>query len=109
MKAREMVGGREMVVIEGRSPDGVLERLYFDAETGLLARRYAERQTLLGPMPLQTDFEDYRVVDGIHLPFKIRWALPTREWSMSIGEIRHNVAVEDEKFRPPPANGSSRQ
>jgi hypothetical protein len=108
VKERQMVGGREMVVVEGRSPDGELERLYFDAQTGLLSRRYAESQTLLGPMPLQTSFEDYREVDGINLPFRIRWAVPTRTWSMSIGEMRHNVAVADEKFSPPPITGSSR-
>jgi hypothetical protein len=60
-------------------------------------------------MPTQTSFEDYHEVDGIKLPFRIRWALPTRAWSMSIGEVRHNVAVADEKFSPLPTTGSSPQ
>jgi photosynthetic reaction center cytochrome c subunit len=108
VKERQMVGERETVVVEGRSPDGNLERLYFDLRTGLLIRRHSERPTLLGSMPLQTSFEDYREVDGINIPFTVRWALPTRAWSMRIVEIKHNVPVPDEEFSPP-ATGPSRQ
>lgn len=95
------VGEKEVFVIEANSRSGHPEKLYFDAQTGLLARRYREAKTVLGPFPLQTDYEDYQVVDGVRLPLTIRWSMPGRVWSRRIAEVRHNVAIEDEQFDVP--------
>ena len=78
--------------------------LYFDAQTGLLQRILAITQTLLAPIPEQTDFEDYREVDGVRLPFIIRQSFvdPWVGWTRKFTEIKHNVAVDDAKFNPPP-------
>jgi len=44
---------------------------YFDKSSGLLLRRFSTRETILGPLPEQTDFADYRNIDGVQLPFTI--------------------------------------
>jgi photosynthetic reaction center cytochrome c subunit len=68
-------------VIEASKPaDGPIEKLFFDVKTGLLVRRYTESSTPLGKLPLQTDYEDYRDVDGIKQPFLIHWSFPGRVW-----------------------------
>jgi photosynthetic reaction center cytochrome c subunit len=95
------VGEKEAYVIEATSRLGHPEKLYFDTQTGLLLRRYRETKTVLGPFPLQVDFEDYQVVDGIKLPLTIRWAMPGRVWGRRIAEVKHNVAIEDGQFNPP--------
>ena len=92
------IAEKEAYVIEASSRSGNLERLYFDVQTGLLIRRYRESKTVLGPFPLQTDFEDYQVVDGLKLPLTIRWSMPGRVWGRRIAEVKHNVAIEDGKF-----------
>ena len=92
------VAEKEAYVIEASSRSGNPERLYFDAQTGLLIRRYRESKTVLGPFPLQIDFEDYQVVDGVKLPLTIRWSMPGRVWGRRIAEVKHNVAIEDAKF-----------
>ena len=58
----------------------ILDRyeLFFDVRMGLLVRRYTESETLLGKLPLQTDYEDYRDVGGIKQPFLIHWSMPGR-------------------------------
>ena len=94
------VGDKEAYVIEATSRSGNPERLYFDIQTGLLIRRYRESKTVLGPFPLQTDFEDYQVVDGIKLPLTIRWSMPGRVWGRRIAEVKHNVEIEDGQFNP---------
>jgi hypothetical protein len=102
---REKVGDRETVVVEDGPAPAVRERLFFDAETGLLLRRQDFADAVLFPIPEQTDFEDYREVDGVRLPFRIRtsnvdtWFSVTRRFT----EIRHNVPVEDSAFRMPAA------
>jgi hypothetical protein len=92
------IAEKEAYVIEASTRSGNPERLYFDTQSGLLIRRYRESKTVLGPFPLQIDFEDYQVVDGIKLPLTIRWSMPGRVWGRRIAEVRHNVAIEDEKF-----------
>lgn len=94
------VGEKEAYVIEATSRSGNSERLYFDARTGLLIRRYRESKTVLGPFPLQTDFEDYQTVDGVKVPLTIRWSMPGRVWGRRIAEVKHNVPIEDERFNP---------
>ena len=92
------IAEKEAYVIEASSRSGNPEKLYFDTQSGLLIRRYRESKTVLGPFPLQIDFEDYQVVDGVKLPLTIRWSMPGRVWGRRIAEVRHNVTIEDEKF-----------
>jgi hypothetical protein len=96
------IGGREAYIVEA-TPAGAgrPEKLYFDAQTGLLVRRYAETKTVLGQFPTQTDYEDFREVDGVKLPFTIRWAIPGRVWGRKLAEVKQNVPLEDTQFNAP--------
>ena len=89
-------------VIEAKPASGPVEKLFFDVKTGLLVRRYTESDTFLGKLPLQTDYEDYREVNGIKQPFLIHWSFPGRTWGRKIDEIKQNVPLDDTKFNPPP-------
>jgi hypothetical protein len=103
---RATVGEREAYVVEAAPADGgAPEKLYFDAQTGLLVRKYSEAKTVLGPFPTQTDYEDYRDVEGIKLPFAIRWSIPGRTWGRKITEVRQNVPLDDVQFNPPAGGG----
>ena len=104
---RSTIGESEVYVIDATLKDAPLgsktETLYFDARSGLLVRRYVESATVLGMFPLQTDYEDYRDVDGIKQPFLIRWSMPGRSWGRKIAEIKQNVAIDEAQFNPPAA------
>ena len=96
------VGDREAYQVSARA-DGQRVQLFFDAQTGLLLRRLVMRNTVLGAFPEQTDYDDYREVDGVKLAFVTRFSAPdpssgsTIEWK----EITHNVPVDEAKFDPP--------
>lgn len=79
------------------------ERFYFDTQTGLLLRKITISQTMLLPIPEQIDFEDYRDVDGVKVPFTIRYSgIDTfNNWKRTFTEIRRNEAVEDTLFAMP--------
>lgn len=98
---KSTIGDSEVYVIHAIPLSGSPEKLYFDARTGLLVRRYVESETVLGRFPLQTDYEDYREVDGIKQSFLIHWSMPGRTWGRKIVEIKQNVAVDDAQFNPP--------
>ena len=87
-------------VVQAKPVDGPVEKLFFDVKTGLLVRRYTESDTALGKLPLQTDYEDFRDVDGVKQPFLIHWSFPGRVWGRKIEEIKQNAPLDDAKFNP---------
>jgi photosynthetic reaction center cytochrome c subunit len=103
LAGKQKVGEQEAYVVNATSPEGGTESLFFDTRTGLLLQRHVEVKTPLGSYPFQIKYEDYRVVDGIKLPFALHWSRPGLQWSRKITEVKHNVPIEDSKFNPPPA------
>ena len=69
---REPIDGKDDARPPPAGEDGATQVLYFDAATGLLRRQIVNRPTLLGPDPEQTDFEDYRDVGGVKVPFLVK-------------------------------------
>jgi hypothetical protein len=105
VRPAQKIGDRPVVMVIGTTRDNAQERLYFDAETGLLLRRISYMQTMIGLIPTQIDFEDYRDVDGVKLPFLLRVSTvepgnPVTDRAFS--EMKLNVAVDDAKFNMPP-------
>jgi RNA polymerase sigma factor (sigma-70 family) len=99
---RALVRDADAYLIQAKPVDGPVEKLFFDARTGLLVRRYTESDTPLGKLPLQVDYEDYREVDGAKQPFLIHWSFPGRIWGRKIDEIKQNIPLDDAKFNPIP-------
>ena len=93
IKGSEKVGDREATTIVATSPDGIQTELAFDNETGLLLRA--------GEMV----FEDYRDVGRLKRPFRILLGKDEAEkhlqMKMQFSEIRHDLEVDDAKFRRP--------
>jgi hypothetical protein len=102
---REKIGDRETLVVEHQPRAGVTERLFFDSQTGLLLRQQTITSTVLVPFPEQVDFEDYREVDGVKMPFVIRFSNIDTWFSYTrrLNEIKHNVPVDDALFKMPEA------
>src|SRR6267143_6267029 len=98
----QRVGERESYVVE-QMTDSKTERYYFDTQTGLLLRKITINQTVLVPFPEQIDFEDYRDLDGVKVPFTIRYsAIDTFDsWTRTFTEIKRNAVVEDALFAIP--------
>jgi hypothetical protein len=101
---QDKIGDRDVYVLQSKATDNSIEKLYFDTQTGLLLRILSITQSLLAPLPAQTDLEDYREVDGVKLPFTIRQSFIDyrNDWTRKYTEIKHNLPIEDAKFNPPP-------
>lgn len=102
---KEKIGSRETYIIEAvRLADKKAEKLFFDTETGLLLRRTVFTETVLGANPEQTDYEDYRKVNGATMPFTVRVSyLDDNHFgtTRSFIEIKNNITISDEKFNSP--------
>lgn len=110
VKGREWIGDKEAYVVEGTFADTAIEksvfgvkreRLYFDTKSGLLLRRALELDTPLGRLPEQTDFEDYRAVEGVMIPFTIISSRPPFTQITKFSEITGNTPLDDAKFDMP--------
>jgi hypothetical protein len=106
---KEKIDGKDMYVLRGMGEDGRGERLYFDPQSGLLVRRISSIRTIVGLIPEQVDYEDYRDVDGMKLPFTIRVTSIDSFFSSTrrFTEIKLNVPVDETKFNRPPAPAAS--
>jgi photosynthetic reaction center cytochrome c subunit len=90
-------------VVQGTGPRGLLVTLYFDRQTGLLVRELRYSETPIGRVPTETDFADYRDVDGIKFPFRISYVWLDGRDAIVLNEIKTNVPIDDAKFgRPAP-------
>lgn len=105
LAGRDRIGDRAVVVVLGTTPEKKRERLFFDAESGLLLRRITYLETMIGVIPQQVDFEDYRDVDGVKLPFTIRLStvdVANAYGTRKLSEIKLNATVDESKFKMPP-------
>lgn len=98
--AKEKVGDREAYVVGATSRGDERERLYFDVQSGLLVRKYVSFKTAFGSIPEVTDFEGYREVSGVKLPFTIKWSRPPFGFVRKFTEIKVNDAVDATRFQP---------
>lgn len=103
---KDKLNDKDVYVLDGTITDGRRMRLYFDATTGLLLRRTTFLTTMIGIIPDQVDFEDYRDVDGVKFAFIGRSAtieagnpISTRTFT----EVKLNSPVDDSKFAMPAA------
>jgi len=107
VEGKEKIGEHDSYVVVGTSPESTREEFFFDVRTGLLLRRHIVEQTIFGGFQIQADFEDYREIGGVKIPFIVRWYSPGGAWgtkvSTKILTIQQNVPIEDEQFNGPPS------
>jgi photosynthetic reaction center cytochrome c subunit len=111
VSGRDRIDDHDVYVISAVRHDNKRERLYFETESGLLRRRISLTDTMIGVIPEQTDFADYREVEGLRFPFTIRTLfvdgripIVTRQFT----EIKLNFPVDQSMFdKPFPKNPTS--
>ena len=95
------IDGRQMDVIQGNGPRNMFATLYFDKETGLLTRLVRFGPSLIGRMPTQFDYSDYREVNGVKMPHKIDFVWLDGREALVFKEIKANVTVNPAYFGRP--------
>jgi hypothetical protein len=102
----DKVSDRPAYVVTATRADAKRERLYFDVDNGLLLRRISNSMTPVGQVQEQTDYGDYREIEGVKLPTTIKIESVDSQNPTStrkLESIEFNVPIDDAKFAPPPA------
>jgi photosynthetic reaction center cytochrome c subunit len=98
------IAGRSVNVLQGTGTGGFTATLYFDVESGLLTRVVRYANSVMGRVPTQFDYEDYREVAGVKIPFKWTFAWVSGRDVVQLTDVQPNVAIDAAKFaKPAPA------
>ena len=97
------IDDREVLVAQGTNPGELPVNLYFD-DAGLLVRSLRWTETVVGIIPTQVDYADYREVVGVQMPFRMTVTWTNGESITQFSEVRPNVSIDATRFtRPAPA------
>jgi outer membrane lipoprotein-sorting protein len=98
---RGKVGDRDAYIVEGQPAEGSADKLYFDAQSGLLIR--LETSAPQGSGTMTAILEDFKDVDGVKVPATIHEDMPDISLVIKLQDIKQNVPIDDAKFaRPAP-------
>lgn len=101
VKGVEKVGDREAYVVVA-TPVGLdPQTFYFDKENGYLLRSDSVTVSPEGKTPIKSYFDDFRTVDGVKIPFKVRAVTPQFEIVTVLTEIKNDAAVDEKIFSKP--------
>jgi hypothetical protein len=102
LESKARLSGRDVYVIEGDQAKGPAEKMFFDVENGLLVRwDMARRNPKRGTVFVKVHLSDYREVDGVKVPFKVRFGFESFSFTINVDELQHNVAIDDAIFKKP--------
>ena len=103
LSGKEKVGDRDALVIVFEPTTGSVVRTFIDAETYLPLRTILKVDVpQLGQEVEQaTDFSDYKVVDGVKLPFVLKASSQVQNYTITLTKVEHNVSIEQSLFSKP--------
>jgi outer membrane lipoprotein-sorting protein len=99
----EKVGDRDTYVLRFEPTSGWPVRSYIDSETLMVLQTKVTLRLpeLTGDIEQTTTFSDYRAVDGIKVPFRMRVSSPLQSISITFTDLKHNVPADPALFKKP--------
>jgi photosynthetic reaction center cytochrome c subunit len=98
------IDDKDVIVVQGTASGGRSSiKLYFDKQSGLLVRQVRFADTIIGPVPIQVDYSDYRDVAraGVKLPFHVITTWTDGRSNVLLTSAETNVAIDAAKFNQP--------
>ena len=97
------IDDRDVQIVQGTSDGRYPVNLYFDSKSGLLVRVVRYTDSPVGLNPTQIDYDDYRDVAGVKIPF--RWTVSWLDGrsTITLSDVQPNAPVDAAKFAKPAA------
>lgn len=97
----DSINDRDVDLVQGTGPGGILATLYFDRKSHLLVRIVRYSKSPIGRVPTQVDYSDYRDIGGIKFPFQYTFSWLDGKDSFKLNDVKTNVAIDVQKFERP--------
>jgi len=103
LAGKEKVDGRDAYVLLLKPKIGSVARTLIDAETYLPARIVVKLDVpeAGGEVEQTSDVSDYRVVDGIKIPFAIKVSSAIQSFTIAVTKVEHNLKIDPALFAKP--------
>jgi hypothetical protein len=101
----DTANGARAYVVAAQVNGSTVEKYFIDTASGLLLRKVITTDTPIGIVPEQTDYSDYRAVDGVMVPFTVtKAAVDPRDGSVfRAASVEQNVSLDPKTFAMPEA------
>jgi hypothetical protein len=99
----EKAGDRDAYVLRFTPKTGPASRMFVDAANSMLLKTVITLNVpQLGTDLEQTvEFSDYRDVDGVKLPFRIRSVNQVQSLTITLTKVEHNTPIDESMFKKP--------
>lgn len=94
----EKVEGKDAYRIELQSASGKKWTEYYEAISGLKLRQVKPVAAPMGQAMQTVDFSDYREVDGVMYPFRLKQTLGSQQMEMQVTSVKVNNNLKDSIF-----------
>ena len=100
LMGERLVNGRKADAVALAEPQGPAATFYFDRESGRLVRiSFSTKNAPSGDYRSTVDFSDFRVVDGVEVPFFQSFDTPLMKTVSIVESVQNNVVLDDAIFR----------
>jgi photosynthetic reaction center cytochrome c subunit len=106
------IDDKDVIVVQGTANGGRSSiKLYFDEQSGLLVRQVRFADTIIGRVPVQVDYSDYRDVAGagVKLPFHVMTTWTDGRSDVRLTAAETNVPIDTSTFNQPTPPAPRRQ
>jgi len=98
---RTAIDDRPVQIVQGTNAGLLPVNLYFDSKSGLLVRLVRWNQTPVGPVPTEINYDDYRDVAGVKMPFSWTVSQTYMQMTIKLSAIQANAPVDAAVFAEP--------
>ncbi len=105
----EQVDGHESYLVVAKREGHPDWNFFFDERSGLLVRLVRYSESPLGLDPVQIDYDDYREVDRVRVPYTVAIARSGNRSTIHVTDVKVNVPIEDQIFQKPSSNNETRR
>jgi hypothetical protein len=99
---RTSIDDKDVSILQGSTPGLLPVNFYFDNNTGLLIRMVRWNETPVGPVPTEINYDDYRDVAGVKMPFTWTASQTYMQMTIKLSGIQPNGQVDASRFVQPP-------
>ncbi len=96
-----IIGSDTVYEVDGKASEYRDIKLYFSTKSGLLVRQVILNKTPLGNLPVETDYKDYRKVDGVMIPFELHIANYENVQDIKFDNVTANISIDNSAFDMP--------
>ena len=102
LAGKEKVDDRDAYVLNVTPASGPASRTFIDAQSYLPIKSIVKvNLPEVGDVEQTIEVSDYRDVDGVKVPFKVKGSSAVQTFTIVISDVKHNVKIDEALFAKP--------